>query len=293
MSERLRRFRRRVVAVSCLVTAVCAALCLGLLCFALVRADLAEQRQTLEMLSNMPFTSDGSGARETGAGDAEPITVAGVPAFYRTLVSAEGEVTETQRGGAPAVSLEESDLATLVSLRDERGSDVFWHEGRVWIGLWLPGEAEDSGAPEATLQDAGAGAGEGVYVQSASPEQSRRVYTFLDVTESIEQAGWTAMACAFAVVALACAAGCISWFTTTRALRPVVDAEARERAFVTDASHGLKTPLMAIIANCDVLETEASDRHDLAPWIASIREAADDMAARIAEMLANITRDDG
>ena len=64
------------------------------------------------------------------------------------------------------------------------------------------------------------------------------------------------------------------------------------RAFVTEASHGLKTPLMAIMANCDVLESEASDRGDMVPWIASIRAAADDMAAHIAEMLASITSDE-
>lgn len=49
--------------------------------------------------------------------------------------------------------------------------------------------------------------------------------------------------------------------------------------------HGLVTPLMAVTANCDVLEAEASDQAGLASWVANIRPAADEMATRIADML--------
>ena len=56
----------------------------------------------------------------------------------------------------------------------------------------------------------------------------------------------------------------MAWSATGRAMRPVAEAEARERAFICTASHGLVTPLMAVIANCDVLEAEASDQAGLA-----------------------------
>ena len=74
-------------------------------------------------------------------------------------------------------------------------------------------------------------------------------------------------------------------------LRPVAEAEARERAFVCTASHGLVTPLMAVTANCDVLEAEASDQAGLASWVANIRAAADEMATRIADMLMHMGGD--
>lgn len=48
----------------------------------------------------------------------------------------------------------------------------------------------------------------------------------------------------------------------------------------------LVTPLMAVTANCDVLEGEAPDRAGFSPWISNIRAAADEMASRITEMLA-------
>ena len=57
------------------------------------------------------------------------------------------------------------------------------------------------------------------------------------------------------------------------------------------ASHGLVTPLMAVTANCDVLEAEASDQAGLASWVANIRAAADEMATRIADMLMHMSGD--
>ena len=65
----------------------------------------------------------------------------------------------------------------------------------------------------------------------------------------------------------------------------------RERAFVCTVSHGLVTPLMAVTANCDVLEAEASDQAGLASWVANIRPAADEMATRIADMLMHMGGD--
>ena len=77
----------------------------------------------------------------------------------------------------------------------------------------------------------------------------------------------------------------VAWAAAGRALRPVAEGEARERAFVCTASHDLVTPLMAVTANCDVLEAGASYQAGLASWVVNIRAAADEMATRIADML--------
>ena len=83
----------------------------------------------------------------------------------------------------------------------------------------------------------------------------------------------------------------MAWAATASALRPAAGAEARERAFVCTASHDLVTPLMVVTANCDVLEAETSDQAGLASWVANIREAADEMATRIADMLMHVGGD--
>ena len=83
----------------------------------------------------------------------------------------------------------------------------------------------------------------------------------------------------------------MAWAAAGRAMRPVAEAAARERAFTCAASHDLVTPLMAVIANCDVLEAEASDQVGLASRVANIRAAADEMATRIADMLMHMGGD--
>ena len=83
----------------------------------------------------------------------------------------------------------------------------------------------------------------------------------------------------------------MAWAAAGRALRPVAEAEARERAFIRTASHGLVAPLTAVTANCDVLEAEASDQAGLASWVANIRAAADEMAIRTADMLMHMGGD--
>ena len=77
----------------------------------------------------------------------------------------------------------------------------------------------------------------------------------------------------------------MAWAAAGRAMRPVAEAEAQERAFTCTASHDLVTPLMAVTANCNVLEAEASDQAGLASWVANIRATVDEMATRIADML--------
>ena len=38
-----------------------------------------------------------------------------------------------------------------------------------------------------------------------------------------------------------------------RAIQPIVDAYAKQKQFITDASHELKTPLTVISANAEIL----------------------------------------
>ena len=44
-----------------------------------------------------------------------------------------------------------------------------------------------------------------------------------------------------------------------RAVGPVAESYQRQRQFVTDASHELKTPLTLLQANLDILESEAGE----------------------------------
>ena len=69
-------------------------------------------------------------------------------------------------------------------------------------------------------------------------------------------------------VALITAAACallslLAWLLIRRMVRPVEDAFRRQKQFVADASHELKTPLAVISANAEVLEQEIGENEYL------------------------------
>ena len=73
------------------------------------------------------------------------------------------------------------------------------------------------------------------------------------------------------VTVIACIVGALAWlilsgaafFLIRRMVRPVEEAFRRQRQFVWDASHELKTPLAVISANAQVLEDEIGENENL------------------------------
>ena len=276
MGERLTQLRRRIALASATAVALCAAACLATLFLSSSTSALDAQRRVLEEVSNAPFEgSDG----ETGD---IPYLAPGAPTWVRALVGADGDIAAVQASGGVS-AYDANDLAELVALRDERGSAPFPWGGRTWVAIWQPDGAQEG----ALVVPAGA---EAALAVPDGETSGARVYTFLDVSEAVASARGLGLGCLAACGAIFLAALAVAWAAAGRALRPVAEAEERERAFVCAASHDLVTPLMAVTANCDVLEAEAPDRADLTPWISNIRAAADEMASRIAEMLARMGR---
>lgn len=66
-----------------------------------------------------------------------------------------------------------------------------------------------------------------------------------------------------------------------RAVRPVAESYERQKQFVTDAGHELKTPLTLILADLDILETEVGKRE----WLEDIRSEGERMRALVEELV--------
>ena len=297
MPRDLTVFRRRIVAVSAVLVALCTAVCMTLLAAPLVNADIMARRHMLEELSNQPLDIERAAAG-IDAGWASGLVVTGPDVSWcRFAVDASGEVVAAECGGAAVDCLSESSAMQLARLRDEAGSEPFSFDGRRWIGLWQPLGAQDGAV---TVSD-----GSVASVEAAPTEV--RVYTFLDVTPHGEYVASLALRCiAYGAVIVLCATA-VSAFAATLALRPVVEARERERRFVFSASHELKTPLMAVTSACDVLEAEATISADVSGdlsigdtpdgvinpsrWIGVIREVSDEMARSISDMLRSLNDD--
>ena len=78
----------------------------------------------------------------------------------------------------------------------------------------------------------------------------------------------------------------ISRAISKMAVKPLEEAMQREKQFIADASHDLKTPLTVILANTEILreDPEASVAQQL-KWIDSTADAAENMQRMIQEML--------
>lgn len=70
------------------------------------------------------------------------------------------------------------------------------------------------------------------------------------------------------------------------AVRPLEASIQREKQFIIDISHDLKTPLTAILANNDILsKNQTATVAEMQQWICGTRQAAENMRSLIEEML--------
>ncbi len=76
-------------------------------------------------------------------------------------------------------------------------------------------------------------------------------------------------------------------FFSKRAVRPVAESYEKQKQFITDANHELKTPLTLIMANLDILEAEIGENE----WLSDIRSEGARMGALV-EQLAALARMD-
>ncbi len=73
----------------------------------------------------------------------------------------------------------------------------------------------------------------------------------------------------------------IAWFLSTRMMKPIVDSYNKQKKFITDAGHELKTPLTIISANAELMELEYGDDECL--------EAIKKQVVRMTQMTKNLT----
>lgn len=75
------------------------------------------------------------------------------------------------------------------------------------------------------------------------------------------------------------------WFSSKLIFKPVWESEKKQKQFLTDASHELKTPLAIIEANTEVMELESGETK----WTRSTKHQVDRLSGLIAQMV-DLTR---
>lgn len=86
----------------------------------------------------------------------------------------------------------------------------------------------------------------------------------------------------------------ISFMLASVALRPIEDSWAKQKQFVADASHELKTPLSVIMANTEIIASHKEETvGSQMKWIRNTQEESQRMAVLVADLLFLAKNDDG
>lgn len=133
------------------------------------------------------------------------------------------------------------------------------------------------------------GEGRFKYRIAASREGQGSTAVFLDVSED------TRSMLTVAVLSLLAGAGC--WLAallavmllSKRAISPIAESMARQKQFITDAGHEIKTPLAIIRANADALELHQGESR----WSRNIRNQTERLDSLTKRLLALARLDEG
>ena len=117
-------------------------------------------------------------------------------------------------------------------------------------------------------------------------QQNLRQIIFLDITDSetrLVQLLITFILVGFVMLAILF---CISYWFANRAIRPIEESWQKQKQFITDASHELKTPIAVIGANMDAIEISGEESvNSQKEWFSYIRAELSRMGKLIGDML--------
>ncbi len=118
------------------------------------------------------------------------------------------------------------------------------------------------------------------YRYLASRQETGSVFLFLDVSNELEfMHTLLVISCAVAAVSLLAVFGLLVLFSG-RVAAPYVRNAARQKQFITDASHEIKTPLTSISTSADILSMDLKDNE----WVANIQK----QSARLSRLVTDL-----
>lgn len=110
-------------------------------------------------------------------------------------------------------------------------------------------------------------------------------YAFTDISAEIETMQDLVISCAGIGIAAFVLLFVVFWLLSKWMVRPVEEAWNRQRQFIADASHELKTPLTVILTNAELLQSEDFDQAAKERFAGSIQSMSNQMRGLVEGLL--------
>ena len=142
---------------------------------------------------------------------------------------------------------------------DNRGSVIFTDTSRIVAvdpktAMEYAREIYDSGEKQGFKDD---------LRYSVTKEDDRVRITFLDCTRQLDASrDFLVISISMALVGFI-AVFAVIFILSGRILRPIIESHEKQKRFITDAGHEIKTPITIINANVDIMEIEGEDNEAL------------------------------
>lgn len=109
---------------------------------------------------------------------------------------------------------------------------------------------------------------------------------FLDITDKLKNLNDLLFTFLFVGIGMLIVIFLISIFYANRSIQPISESWIKQKQFIADASHELKTPLTTIMTNCDVLEANENETiKSQREWLGYIKAGADRMNKLVNSLL--------
>lgn len=220
--------------------------------------------------------------------------------FFRVLIDADGKIVDMDGGyydltqeGSEAV-LEE--LVSAATAGTEKIGDLHDYNLRYYrtsAKKWFNKIAPDGNpVPETALSDEATPSSAAEDAPSDSSSEGQ-IIVFADISSEIATMRNLYRTCVIIGLGSLASFLVISIFFARWAVRPVEEAWAQQRQFVSDASHELKTPLTVILTDAEMLKSPRFDEAHKAQFIDNILTMSNQMRGLVESLLQLARVDNG